>query len=91
MQGADSRVRADALRVTLRILETEPALHSDLLRVMDAWDDRALARWLTGTAGEYAAEVARRAARGPGLAAFRARAAPVERILAVGPVAGAGG
>src|SRR5688572_12149259 len=80
-QDPDARVRADAMRVGLRILEAEPELRRDLVQALRGYDDAAVARWLASAAGEHAVEVARRAARYAGSDAIRARAAAVERLL----------
>lgn len=84
LQSPDPRVRADALRIALRILSDEPELQGDLVRTLDGFDDAALARWLRATAGEHAPEVARRAARSTGSGPIRRRAAAIERILTSG-------
>jgi hypothetical protein len=85
LQSPDARVRADALRIALRILSDEPELQGDLVRTLDGFDDAALARWLERTAGEHAPEVARRAAKSAGSGPIRQRAAAVERILTAKP------
>jgi hypothetical protein len=81
MQNPDPRVRADALRVGLRIVDAEPELRSDLLQALDGLDDAHVAAWLTKVAGSYAGEVARRAARTSRSGSLRLRAEAVERVL----------
>jgi len=80
-QGTDTRVRADALRVAFRILQTEPELYADVVHTVGAFDDRALANWLAKAAGTHASEVAQRAARTAHAGVLRERAAAVERLL----------
>jgi hypothetical protein len=82
MHGADPRVRADALRVGLRILDDEPALRDSVLLALDGVDDAWLAAWLTRIAGEHAPELARRAARTTRIDSLRLRAEAVGREFA---------
>jgi hypothetical protein len=91
MQNPDPRIRADALRVGLRIVDEEPALQSDLVATLDNLDDQALARWLTKVAGEHAAEIARRTARRSRTGPLRQRAAAVARLIEAGDAATPGG
>jgi hypothetical protein len=81
MRGETPRVRADALRVGLRILAAEPELRASVLDVMDHMTDEHLADWLVRTAGPYAADVARLAARSPLDESVRLRARAIEPQL----------
>jgi hypothetical protein len=89
MQNPDPRVRADALRIGLRILDAEPELRASVLETLDGIDDAWLAAWLTRIAGEHAPELARRAARSSRIGSLRLRAAAVQRHFeANAPAAG---
>lgn len=81
MWNPDSRVRVDALRVGLRIIDDEPELGAAVVGVLDGLQDDALVAWLERVAGEYAREIARRAAKSSRTGALRERAAAVERLL----------
>jgi hypothetical protein len=81
LQSGDERLRADALRVGLRVLDAEPELRADVLRTLDGLDDEALAAWLTEVARDNAEEVARRTARMARSRPLRRRAKAVERLL----------
>jgi len=81
LQSGDARLRADALRVGLRVLDGEPELRADVLRTLDGLDDAFLASWLTRVARDHAEEVARRTARMARSRPLRRRAASVARLL----------
>jgi hypothetical protein len=81
LQSGDARLRADALRVGLRVLDAEPELRADVLRTLDGLDDAFLAGWLTQVARDHAEEVARRTARMARSRPLRRRAAAVVRLL----------
>ena len=81
LQVADSRVRGEALRACLRILDDDPELRSAVLQTLDGLDDAFLADWLTRSAGARAEEVARGTARLTGTRLLRRRAIGVVRIL----------
>lgn len=63
LQVGDSRLRAEALRTCLRMLDDDPELDAAALRSLEAFDDAYLADWLTRIAGEHAEEVPRGMAR----------------------------
>jgi hypothetical protein len=81
LQSGDERLRADALRVGLRVLDAEPELRADVLRTLDGLDDESLVAWLTEVARDNAEEVARRTARMARSRPLRQRAKAVERLL----------
>jgi hypothetical protein len=91
MRDPSARVRADALRVGLRILDAEPELRSDFLRALDGMDDSFIAGWLVRVAGEHAEEIVRRAARSTRSGSLRLRAEAVERLFRSGVAGGANG
>jgi hypothetical protein len=91
MRNADPRVRADALRIGFRILDSEPELQASVLYVLDHWGNDQLAGWLTTVAGDYAGDVAHRAATRARWTPLRRRAEAVERVIQSGGVAKAGG
>jgi hypothetical protein len=91
MRNADPRVRADALRIGFRILDSEPELQQSVLYTLDHWGNDQLAGWLTAVAGEYAADVAHRTAKTARWDPLRRRAEAVERVIQAGGVAKAGG
>jgi hypothetical protein len=81
LQAGDARLRDDALRVGLRVLDAEPELRADVLRRLDGLDDASLAAWLTQVARDHAEEVAGRTARMARSRPLRRRAAAVARLL----------
>lgn len=81
-------VRADALRVGLDILESEPDLSKSFLQVLEQRDDAALADWLTRVAGDRALELARLTASESRNDTLRQRAAAVQRRLEANARAG---
>ena len=56
LESGDARLRADALRVGLRVLDAEPELRADVLRTLDGLDDAFLAGWLTQVSRDHAEE-----------------------------------
>jgi hypothetical protein len=81
LQSGDARLRKQAQRVALDVVDTDPELRAEVLRTLDGMDDAALADWLTRAAGNNAEEVARRTARSAPLRPLRRRAAAVEELL----------
>jgi hypothetical protein len=90
MRNDDPRVRADALRVGFRILDSEPELQESVLYVLDHWGNDQLAGWLATVAGEYAEDIARRTAKSARWSPLRRRAEAVERIIQAGGVKAGG-
>jgi hypothetical protein len=91
MRNADPRVRADALRIGFRILDSEPELQQSVLYVLDHWGNDQLAGWLTTVAGEYAGDIAHRTAKSARWDPLRRRAEAVERVIQAGGAPKAGG
>jgi hypothetical protein len=91
MRNADPRVRADALRIGFRILDSEPELQQSVLYVLDHWGNDQLAGWLTAVAGEYAGDIAHRTAKSARWDPLRRRAEAVERVIQAGGAPKAGG
>ncbi len=81
LMSGDQRLRADALRVGLGVVDAEPDVRTDLLGRLDALDDAATADWLTDVARDNAEEVARQTARLARWRPLRRRAAAVARLL----------
>jgi hypothetical protein len=91
LQVGDARLRLDALRVGLRLLDAEPDLRAEVLQTFDGLDDAFLAGWLTQVAGAHAEEFARRTARITRSRPLRQRAAAVAQLLRTTDPAHTGG
>lgn len=85
MRHDDPAVRAEALRVGLSILDSEPALNESLLAVLAQREDVDVALWLREAAGPHALEVVRATAQQASHPTLRARAAGIARHLEIAP------
>jgi hypothetical protein len=81
VRSQDARVRVDALRLALRMLDAEPDVYASPLRMLAGMDDATLASWLTRIAGDDALRVLRWTARAARAEALRLRAVAVVRYL----------
>jgi hypothetical protein len=89
LQVGDARLRRDALRTCLRLLNADPELREEAVRAVDSLDDAFLADRLTEIAGANAKEIARRTARVLRSRELRRRAVAVEQLLpAIDPAGG---
>jgi hypothetical protein len=77
----DPAIRAEALRVSLDILEDEPELSKSFLQMLEQRDDDALAEMLTRVAGDNALEIAQHTARETRIEALQLRALAIAQRL----------
>jgi hypothetical protein len=81
LMSGDARLRAEALRVDLRLVESDPDLRAEVMETLDGLDDAYIANWLTEVARDDPEEVARQLARSIRFGPLRRRAAAVARLL----------
>ena len=81
LMSGDARLRADALRVGLGVVDTDPELEAVVLERLDALDDASIADSLREAARDHAEEVAQQTARLARSRPLRRRAAAVARLL----------
>jgi hypothetical protein len=84
LQVGDARLRLEALRAALHLLDTEPDLRAEVSRTFEGLSEAYLAEWLERIAGPDAEEIARNTARLSHWKALRRQAAAVRRLLRTG-------
>jgi hypothetical protein len=77
----DARVRLDALRLALRVLNAEPERYMSALDMLAGMGDANLAAWLTRVAGNSAPRIVRRTARTAQAGPLRLRAVAMDRFF----------
>lgn len=77
----DARVRLDALRLALRMLDAEPERYMSALDMLVGMGDANLAAWLTRVAGSNAQRIVRHTARRARDPALRLRAVAMDRYF----------
>jgi hypothetical protein len=91
LQVGDARVRRDALRICLRLINTDPDLRAEILRAVEGVDDEFLANRLMAVSRANAQEIAERTARSLRSKSLRRRAIAVEELIRPSAPPGAGG
>ncbi len=81
LQSGDKRLRKEALRVALGLLDADAELRADVSSMLDALDDAALAARLEEVAGAHAEETALQTARLSHWKPLRRRAGAVLPLL----------
>jgi hypothetical protein len=81
IRGSDRRTRASALRAWLGYLDSDPEVRADVAAKLEATDDTKLAALVSGAAGEYAEELARRLANQDLIPELRDAGAAALRVL----------
>lgn len=84
LQAGDARLRKEALRMALALLDAEPGLRTDVSATLDGLDDVALAARLEEIAGAHAEEIALQTARRSHWKPLRRRAVAVLRLIRTG-------
>lgn len=84
LQVGDARLRKEALRVALGLLDADPDLRADVSRTLDEFDDAALAARLEEIAGAHAEDTALQTARMAHWKPLRRRAVAVLRLIRSG-------
>jgi len=81
LQSGDARLREEALREALGVLDEDSELRAELFGTLDQLSDVFLAGWLTEIARDHAEDVARQTARISHSRQLRRRAAAVARLV----------
>lgn len=84
LQVGDARLRKEALRVALGLLDDDPDLRADVSHTLDEFDDAALAARLEEIAGAHAEDTALQTARMAHWKPLRRRAVAVLRLIRSG-------
>lgn len=84
LQSGDARLRKEALRAALQLLDTDTDLQADVSHALDELDDDALAARLREVAGAHAEETALQTARMAHWKPLRRRAVDVLRLVRTG-------